>query len=331
MNTVNMPPEKNSDSHLLDIRDLHVTFQTDEGPVYAVNKVSLQVERGEILGLVGESGCGKSAIALAIPRLLPVPAAQFDGNILLEGSDLLKMAPAALRKIRGNRIGVIFQDPMTALSPLQSIGHQLSESVLLHRSMSRAAVRSLVFEWLERVGIPDPVIRARSLPYQLSGGMQQRVMIAMALINEPDLLIADEPTTALDVTIQAQILELMRNLHRRNSGMLLITHDMGVVWQMCTRVAVMYAGEIVEEAPANGFFAQPLHPYSQALLHAMPSLATRGKRLFAIPGQVPSARALITGCRFCERCPYAFAKCVEHPELLPDGERRKTRCFLRCQ
>jgi oligopeptide/dipeptide ABC transporter ATP-binding protein len=319
-----MPP-------LLEIRDLHVCFDTDEGVVRAVDGVSLHLDRGDVLGLVGESGCGKSATALAIPRLLPIPPARLDGAILLDGHDLAAASLADLRRLRGNRIGLIFQDPMTALSPLVTVGRQIEEAVRLHRALPRRTAHQLALDWLGRVGIPDPAERARAYPYQLSGGMQQRVMIAMALINEPDLVIADEPTTALDVTIQAQVLELMRALHRRNSGMLLITHDMGVVWQMCTRVAVMYAGEIVEEAPARAFFAAPRHPYARALLEAIPSLATRGQPLRAIPGQVPSALNWPPGCRFRDRCPHAFGRCTTHPELVAGVDGRSVRCFLNAE
>ena len=316
-----MPP-------LLDITDLHVSFDTDDGAVQAVTGVSLRLERGEVLGLVGESGCGKSATALSIPRLLPRPAATIEGRILLDGCDLLRLPMPELRQLRGRRIGVIFQDPMTSLSPLHRVGEQVAETVRLHEKVSAAAARERALAWLTEVGIPDPVSRSRAYPHELSGGMQQRVMIALALILEPDLIIADEPTTALDVTIQAQVLDLLRRLHRRNSGVLLITHDMGVVWEMCSRVAVMYAGEIVEEAPAEAFFAAPQHPYARALLDAMPSAATRGRPLHAIPGQVPSPLAWPSGCRFRDRCPCAFARCIEHPPLIPCGEGRTARCWL---
>ena len=317
-----MPP-------LLQINNLHIRFSTDDGVVQAVTGVSLQLERGEVLGMVGESGCGKSATAMSIPRLLPRPTAQIAGEILLDGRNLLQLPMPELRQLRGRRIGMIFQDPMTSLSPLHRVGHQIAEVVRLHEPVSAAAAHERALQWLARVGIPEPATRSRAYPHELSGGMQQRVMIAMALILAPDLIIADEPTTALDVTIQAQILALLRQLHRRESGVLLITHDMGVVWEMCTRIAVMYAGEIVEEAPAQAFFEAPLHPYARALLEAIPSAATRGQPLPAIRGQVPSPLNWPSGCRFCDRCPCSLARCAqEHPPLIPCGDGRTARCWL---
>jgi peptide/nickel transport system ATP-binding protein/oligopeptide transport system ATP-binding protein len=313
---------------LLQINDLRVNFTTDDGVVQAVTGVSLRLERGEVLGIVGESGCGKSATAMSIPRLLPLPTARIEGEILFDGRDLLRLPVPELRQLRGRRIGMIFQDPMTSLSPLHRVGEQIAEVVRLHETVSAAAAHARALAWLAEVGIPDPVARSRAYPHELSGGMQQRVMIAMALILEPDLVIADEPTTALDVTIQAQVLELLRRLHRRDSGVLLITHDMGVVWEMCSRIVVMYAGEIVEEAPAEAFFTTPQHPYARALLDAMPSAVTRGQPLRAIPGQVPSPLAWPAGCRFRDRCACAFARCAEHPPLLPCGEGRTARCWL---
>ena len=312
---------------LLEITDLHIQFETDDQIVPAVDGVSLALDRGQVLGLVGESGCGKSATAMSIPRLLPMPPARITaGRIDFDGQNLLDMPLPDLRKLRGDKIGVVFQDAMTSLSPLHRIGPQLEEVVRLHRSVSSGAARALALEWLGRVGLPEPAQRARAYPHELSGGMQQRVMIAMALILEPDLIIADEPTTALDVTIQAQVLGLMRKLHRKNSGLLLITHDMGVVSQMATHIAVMYAGQIVEQAEAAAFFNTPLHPYSIALLEAMPSAATRGKRLKAIPGQVPSAGNFPPGCRFHDRCPVARPDCaLNPPDLLPFGD-RLARC-----
>ncbi len=315
---------------LLEIRDLHIEFASEDNTVRAVEGVSLTLERGEVLGLVGESGCGKSATCMSIPRLLPSPPARIpQGKILFDGEDLLTMPIEKLRKIRGSRIGVIFQDPMTALSPLHRIGRQLQEVIHLHRKVTAAESRRLALEWLERVGIPDPESKIDVYPHELSGGMQQRVVIAMALLLEPDLIIADEPTTALDVTIQAQVLRLMRDLHSKDSALLLITHDMGVVSQMATQIAVMYAGQIVETAPAAEFFKAPQHPYSQALLRALPSASTRGQPLESIPGQVPSAGSYPPGCRFSNRCREVMPQCSRKmPELLQISAGRCARCLL---
>ena len=254
---------------LLSVESLDVSFRNDEGDVVcAARDVDLALDRGEILALVGESGSGKSSVAMSVARLLPSPPAFYPkGRILFDGSDILGMPLRELRAIRGKRIGVVFQDPMGSLSPLHRIGDQLVETIVLHTDLSRKAAEAMALTWLEKVGIPDPVVRARAYPHELSGGMQQRVMIAMALMLEPDLLIADEPTTALDVTIQAQVLRLMKDLHRANSAVLLITHDLGVVSQMATRLAVMKNGRIVERADDPGaFFAAPQHPYSQELV-----------------------------------------------------------------
>ncbi len=312
---------------LLSITDLHIQFEAEGQVTRAVEGVSFSLDRGQVLGLVGESGCGKSATAMSIPRLLPSPPARVtQGRVYFDGQNLLDMPLTDLRKIRGQKIGVIFQDAMSSLSPLHRIGPQLEEVIRLHRPVSSAAARATALEWLGRVGIPDPAQRAKAYPHELSGGMQQRVMIAMGLLLEPDLIIADEPTTALDVTLQAQVLCLMRKLHRKNSGMLLITHDMGVVSQMATHIAVMYAGQIVEQAEAAAFFSKPLHPYSIALLEAMPSAATRGKRLKAIPGQVPSAGAFPAGCRFHDRCPVARPDCAQTPPALRPCGSRLVRC-----
>ena len=254
---------------LLEIENLDVSFRNDEGEVTrAARNVNLSLDRGEVLGIVGESGSGKSSVSMSIARLLPSPPAFYpNGRILLDGVDTLSMPLAELRRLRGRRIGVVFQDPMGSLSPLHKIGDQLVETVLLHEHMSHAAARELALEWLGKVGIPDPATRARAYPHELSGGMQQRVMIAMGLMLGPDLVIADEPTTALDVTIQAQVLRLMKRLHQANSAVLLITHDLGVVSQMATKLAVMKDGRVIETSddPA-GFFAQPSHPYSQELV-----------------------------------------------------------------
>lgn len=254
---------------LLEIENLSVSYRNDEGETNpAAIDVNLRLDRGQVLGIVGESGSGKSTVAMSVARLLPSPPAFYpSGRILLDGADTLTMPLKELRALRGKRIGVVFQDPMGSLSPLHRIGDQLVETVLLHEKMSKKAARDLALEWLGKVGIPDPAIRARAYPHELSGGMQQRVMIAMGLMLGPDLVIADEPTTALDVTIQAQVLRLMRDLHRSNSGVLLITHDLGVVSQMATRLAVMKDGRVVETSddPA-AFFASPKHPYSQGLV-----------------------------------------------------------------
>ena len=316
---------------LLQVRNLTIAFENDETrqAVTTVQDVSFEVNRGEILCVVGESGCGKSVSSMCIPRLLPSPPAKIlGGEILFEGVDLLKLPIAKIRAYRGKKIGVIFQDPMTALSPLVRIGDQIVEAVRIHDTqITKEGARAKALAWLEKVGIQNPALAMRCYPYELSGGMQQRVMIAMCLILEPQLIIADEPTTALDVTIQAQVLELMLQLHSKDSGMIFITHDMGVVYKMADRVAVMYAGQVVEQAPAAEFFAGPKHPYARALLEALPSHATRGKTLRAIPGQVPSPGHYASGCRFSDRCDCAREACATTPpdlRTLPSG--RLVRC-----
>ena len=316
---------------LLQVRNLTIAFENDETrqAVTTVQDVSFEVNRGEILCVVGESGCGKSVSSMCIPRLLPSPPAKIlGGEILFEGVDLLKLPIAKIRAYRGKKIGVIFQDPMTALSPLVRIGDQIVEAVRIHDTqITKEGARAKALAWLEKVGIQNPALAMRCYPYELSGGMQQRVMIAMCLILEPQLIIADEPTTALDVTIQAQVLELMLHLHSKDSGMIFITHDMGVVYKMADRVAVMYAGQVVEQAPAAEFFAGPKHPYARALLEALPSHATRGKTLRAIPGQVPSPGHYALGCRFSDRCDCAREACATTPpdlRTLPSG--RLVRC-----
>ncbi len=316
---------------LLQVRNLTIAFENDETrqPVTTVQDVSFDVHRGEILCIVGESGCGKSVSSMCIPRLLPSPPARIlGGEILFEGTDLLKLPIAKMREYRGKKIGVIFQDPMTALSPLVRIGNQITEALKIHnRALTREAANAKALEWLAKVGIQNPALAMRCYPYELSGGMQQRVMIAMCLILEPQLIIADEPTTALDVTIQAQVLDLMLELHSKDSGMIFITHDMGVVYRMAHRVAVMYAGQIVEQADAQTFFAGPKHPYARALLEALPSHATRGKLLRAIPGQVPSPGNFAPGCRFAERCACARPTCADTPvDLQEVAPRHWVRC-----
>jgi peptide/nickel transport system ATP-binding protein/oligopeptide transport system ATP-binding protein len=315
---------------LLEIENLSVSFATDEGRVQAVDNVSLRLDRGETLGLVGESGCGKSVTALSILRLIPSPPGRIEaGRVRLDGEDVLRLPPGRLRHVRGRSVGMIFQEPMTALSPLHRVGAQLAEAVRLHADVSRAEAWRQAGEWLAKVGVPDPAERLYAYPHQLSGGMRQRVMIAAALMLDPDLIVADEPTTALDVTIQAQIFDLIRDMRRQNAALLLITHDMGVIWEMCDRVAVMYASEVVEVGPLRPLFARPLHPYTEALLASIPSRAAKGRRLRTIEGQVPSPLDYPAGCRFRERCPYAFARCaMERPALTDPGDGRQARCFL---
>ena len=317
-------------SELLQIRDLSVSFDTDDGAVQAVDNVSLDIARGEALGLVGESGCGKSVTALSILRLVPSPPGRIEsGRILFEGEDLLALPIARLREFRGSMVGMIFQEPMTALSPLHRVGRQLCEVLRLHRDIGRTEAWRQGTAWLTKVGMPDAGERMFAYPHQLSGGMRQRVMIAMALILGPSLVIADEPTTALDVTIQAQVFDLLRARIAQQASLLLITHDMGVIWEMCSRVAVMYASEIVETGTVHEIFEDARHPYAQALLASIPALSHHKGRLPTIEGQVPSPLAYPEGCRFRDRCPHAFERCRdEHPVLFEQGPRRRARCFL---
>lgn len=305
---------------LLEVAGLTVEFSTDEGVIRAADEVSFSLEEGQVLGLVGESGCGKTVSAMSVPRLIPQPPGRIvSGRIRLGGRDLLSLPVEAMRQVRGREIGVIFQEPMTALSPLHRVERQLGEVALLHTAMSRRERRDLALHWLERVGIGDPLRCLNAYPHELSGGMRQRVMIAMAMLLQPRLVIADEPTTALDVTIQAQILELMRGIRAKNAGLLLITHDMGVIWEMCDQVAVMYAGRVVESAPVARLFAAPLHPYTQGLLESIPALQPAGRRLRHIPGQVPSLLHPPPGCQFADRCPKVSAVCRQEVPLLREA------------
>ena len=317
-------------SDVLTVQDLAIDFEVESGLVRAVDGVSFAIRRGEALGLVGESGCGKSVTALGIMRLLPSPPGRIaQGSILFGGRDLLRLPVAEMRALRGREISMIFQDPMSALSPLHTIGRQLVEAVQLHRDTSRAQAWALGEAWLRKVGIPDPSQRMHCLPHELSGGMRQRVMIAMAMMLEPAVLIADEPTTALDVTIQAQLFDLMRQLRDARTSLLLITHDMGVVWEMCDRVLVMYAGRIVEAGPVEAIFSQPRHPYTAGLLQSMPRGQQKGSRLISIPGQVPAPGAMPPGCRFADRCPRVMPRCrAEDPRLSAVGEDHQAACFL---
>ena len=315
---------------VLSIQDLTVSFQTDEGRLTAVDHLSFDVRPGEVLGLVGESGCGKSVTAMSVLRLVPRPPGQFDaGRIMYNGQDLLSLPVQELRKVRGAGISMIFQEPMTALSPLYRIGNQMIETIRLHRDIPVDEARQVSLEWMRKVGIPDVEQKINAFPFELSGGMRQRIMIAMALMLEPSLIIADEPTTALDVTIQAQVFDLIRKMKDNDTSMLLITHDMGVIWEMCDRVVVMYASRKVEEGPVKEIFNKPSHPYTQALLKSMPSLAQPGERLPTIEGQVPSPLNYPPGCRFCDRCPQVMDKCREHsPDMHELGPGHQAACHL---
>ena len=311
---------------LLEIQDLQIDFDKTR----AVDQVSLSIAEGETLCLVGESGCGKSVTALSIGRLLATPPARYTGGrVLLQDRDVLAMSPSELRSIRGGVVSYIFQEPGASLNPVTRIGDQMIESLRLH-APNRAHPGEVV-RLLQRVGIPAPESRARDYPHQLSGGMQQRVMIAMALATEPKLLIADEPTTALDVTIQAQVLGLMRQLRSElGTAIVLITHDLGVVAEMADRVVVMYAGQVVEQAPVRALFAMPQHPYTVGLMGAIPCLATDGDRLAAIDGMVPAATAMPEGCRFASRCPFVEARCrSEVPPLQEVEPGHFSRCWQR--
>lgn len=321
-------------SHLLEVKNLHTYFQTREGLVCAVEGVSFHLDRGELLSLVGESGCGKSMTALSIMRLVARPGKIVAGEVIFDGRDLLKLSNAEIRAVRGDDIAMIFQDPMTSLNPVFTVGEQIAEALRLHRRLSRKDARQAAVDAMREVSIPDPERRAKDYPHQLSGGMRQRVMIAMALACDPKLLIADEPTTALDVTIQAQILELLNNLRRtRELAVLLITHDLGVVAEVADRVAVMYTGKIVEESPVDELFARPKHPYTEGLLRSVPKLTekdvAKAERLQTIEGMVPRPTALPPGCHFEPRCPYRMPRCREEEiPLYPAGEGVMVRCVL---
>jgi oligopeptide/dipeptide ABC transporter ATP-binding protein len=319
---------------LLEVTDLQTHFFTPRGVARAVDGVSLSLDVGQTLGLVGESGCGKSVTSLSIMRLVAPPGRIVSGRIAFEGRDLLALSEDEMRAVRGNDVAMIFQDPMTSLNPVFTIGDQIAEAIRLHAGLSRRASWDRAVEMLALVAIPDPGRRARNYPYEMSGGMRQRAMIAMALSCTPKLLIADEPTTALDVTIQAQILELLARLQREmNLGLLLITHDLGVVAEVCDNVAVMYAGQIVEQGSARQLFADPSHPYTRGLLRSVPrltSVAEAGpRRLETIEGVVPRLTDLPVGCRFAPRCPHRIEMCDAGPiPLYPVGEGHVARCTL---
>jgi len=313
---------------LLDVQNLKTQFRTEDGTFLAVDDISFQVQAGRTLGIVGESGCGKSVTSLSIMRLIQSPGRIVGGKVFFEGQDLLLLAEDKIRTIRGNQIAMIFQEPMTSLNPVFTCGEQIEEVLRNHKKdLSKTLIKELAVEMLRKVGIPSPEQRHGEYPHQLSGGMRQRVMIAMAISCNPKLLIADEPTTALDVTIQAQILDLMRTLQKDfGAGMILITHDLGVVAETCHDVAVMYAGKIVEKGTVQDIFYRPQHPYTQGLLRSIPHFETGEKlqRLQTIPGMVPSLLKLPKGCRFADRCPKAQTTCEIQPELQSSKNSKST-------
>ena len=305
---------------ILELRDLQTHFFSEEGTARAVDGVNYAIKPGETLGVVGESGCGKSVTSLSIMQLVPSPPGKIvGGEILFRGQNLLDLDPSEMRRIRGNEISMIFQEPMTALNPVYTVGNQIMETVMLHQGLSKEEARRHAIDMLDKVGIPSPESRVDNYPHELSGGMRQRVMIAMAMACNPTLLIADEPTTALDVTIQAQILDLIRNLQEeRGMSVLLITHDLGVVAETAHHVAVMYAGKVVEYADVTELFERPRHPYTIGLFRSLPDLAPPGERLATIEGIVPAATRFPSGCRFRTRCPLANEQCAsEVPPLAP--------------
>jgi len=324
----------NNKQPLLEVRELKTYFHTEDGVVRAVDGVSFEVYQGEVLGIVGESGCGKSVTSLSIMRLVSAPGKIENGEILFDGRDLLKVPEDEMMQVRGNRISMIFQQPQSALNPVFRAGDQISEVLNIHQDFGKEAGRNRAIELLKLVGIPEPAARAESFPHELSGGMAQRVMIAMALACVPDLLIADEPTTALDVTIQAQILDLMREMRTQlGSAMILITHDLGVIAEMADRVAVMYAGEIVEQTLVTNLFDLPLHPYTKGLMGSIPVLGEVREKLDVIPGSVPNLINLPTGCRFAPRCmarvEHSLSICTDKsPELIEIKEGHQVRCWL---
>ncbi len=314
---------------LLQVTGLSTHFTLPLGTLKVVDNLDLSVQEGETLAIVGESGCGKSMTALSIMRLVPPPGSIVSGEILFDGKDLRSFSDIEMQHVRGNKISIIFQEPMTSLNPVFRIGDQIAEGILLHRKLSKREAKEIAVEMLNKVGIPSPASRYNDYPHQLSGGMRQRIMIAMALSCEPRLLIADEPTTALDVTIQAQILELIDDLKREyGMGLLLITHDLGVVAERAHRTSIMYAGKIVETGTTDQVLSNPLHPYTEGLLSSLPQRAEPGKPLSTIPGQVPNLLLELPGCGFCDRCPQRDWKCSkEPPPLREQNEGHFVRCW----
>ncbi|MDM5333129.1 ABC transporter ATP-binding protein [Ureibacillus composti] len=316
---------------ILEVKDLRTSFYTERGKVTALHGINFQLREGEILGIVGESGCGKSVTSQSILRLYDEKyTAEYEGEINFQGENLLKLPMDQMQEIRGNDISMIFQDPLSSLNPVYTIGFQISESLILHQKLSKKEANEKVIELLRLTGISAPEKRVNQYPHELSGGMRQRVMIAMALACKPRVLIADEPTTALDVTIQAQILDLLLQLKDEyNMSVMFITHDLGVVAEICTRVVVMYLGQIVEEADVQSLFSKPLHPYTKGLMKSMPAIdGERSEKLFVIEGAVPSLNNIPKGCRFAPRCPYADEVCMEKPpELTVHNDNQKVRCW----
>lgn len=318
--------------YILEVKDLETSFFTDDGKIAAVDHVSFNVSEGEILAIVGESGCGKSVTSLSIMGLVPTPPGKITaGEILLDGTNIANLSERRMRKIRGRDIAMIFQEPMTSLNPLFTIGNQLMEAIFIHhKKWTKIQAKEKAIEMLKIVGLPHAEQLMKSYPHELSGGMRQRVMIAMALVCDPKVLIADEPTTALDVTIQAQILKLMKELNNRlNTAVLLITHDLGVVAETCERVIVMYAGQIVEQASVKEIFENPQHPYTKGLIKSIPDMRYKKDSLYSIPGNVPRPGSMPNGCRFAPRCEYALERChSENPRLYSVSHAHEARCFL---
>lgn len=316
---------------VLQLKNLQTTFQSGRKAIPAVDGVSLHINKGEVVGIVGESGCGKSVTSLSIMRLIPSPPGKISGGeIVFKGEDLTKASPKRMKQVRGKEISMIFQEPMTSLNPLFTIGNQLIEAIRNHNKISKKDAEKKAIDLVKLVGIPRAEELIHNYPHQLSGGMRQRIMIAMAMSCDPEVLIADEPTTALDVTIQAQILDLMKSLNQsKGTAILFITHDLGVVADICHRVIVMYAGQIVEEGTARMILKDPKHPYTQGLIRSLPKLTEREQELYSIPGTVPQPGSIDVGCRFADRCEFAFDACfTENPPLFDLEKTRTCRCLL---